>query len=137
MSSGIAEEGVLRKLLSQMNSHVPARRPRLSELASMPDPHFVGRDGSSYGIDPAELALVRESLSKAGLHDIKLPIVLIADAGHEQSTWRVEGTEECAVVAAVLGRQDKDPRDRLFLYAPHVAELRRRLPTATTCMFVP
>ncbi|OGS41847.1 MAG: hypothetical protein A3K67_08130, partial [Euryarchaeota archaeon RBG_16_62_10] len=92
------------------------------------------RDGHSYGIDAAELALVRETLQKADHYDIRLPIVLVADAGHEQSTWRVEGPEECAVVSAVLGRPEREPRDRLFLYAPHVAELRRKLPTATTCM---
>ena len=111
MADGVAEEGVLRKLLLQMNSHVPARRPRLSELATMPDPHFVGRDGHSYGIDAAELALVRETLQKADHYDIRLPIVLVADAGHEQSTWRVEGPEEGAVVSAVLGRPERGAGD--------------------------
>ena len=68
---------------------------------------------------------------------MKIPIVLIADPGHPQSTWRVEGEDECAVISRVLGREGNEHKDKMFLYGPHMAELRRKLPTTTTCMFLP
>ena len=137
MAGGVADEGVLRKLLQQMNSQVPSKRPRLTELVSMPDPHYEGRDGCRYVVDRRELELIGNALRSRDLLDVKLPIILMADTSHEQSTWRVEGEEECAVVSELLKRNDGDTRTRLFLYAPHIAELRRKLPTTIVCMFIP
>jgi uncharacterized protein (UPF0216 family) len=137
MNAGISEEGVLRKLLEQMNAHVPSRRQRLSVLLRMEEPHYVDRNGREMVIERTELELIRDALRERALADVKLPIILIADAGHAQSTWRVQGEDECAVVASILGRDARGTTDRLFLYAPHVAALRRKLPTATACIFVP
>jgi len=81
----------------------------------------------------AECAIHSE---KAVFGDVKIPIVLMADPGHEQSTWRVEGEEECAVISGVLGREVTGGKERMFLYGPHMADLRRKLPTTTVCMFL-
>ena len=137
MSSGISGEGVLKKLLEQMNAHVPLRRRRLSELLQMDEPSYTDRNGRELSIDRTELELMKGLLDDCGLSDVKLPIVLIADAGQSQSTWRVEGKSECSLVSAVLGGKGRARSEKLFLYGPHVVELRRRLPTATTCIFVP
>jgi len=136
MTGSISEEEVLKRLLQQMNAHVPSRRRRLSELVEMQEPHYDGRDGQQYLISKDELLLIRAALAKAGLRDVKIPIVLMADPGHEQSTWRVEGEEECAVISGVLGREVTGGKERMFLYGPHMADLRRKLPTTTICMFL-
>lgn len=137
MSHGISGEGVLRKLLEQMNAHVPSRRRWLSELVQMDQPSYSDRSGREFVISKEELELIQRTLQARDRFDVKLPIVLIADSSMPQSTWRVEGEEECAVVAAILDRTEPEPSGRMFLYPAHVGELRRRLPTATTCIFVP
>jgi len=103
----------------------------------MSEPSYQGRDGQRYSIAKDELRLISDIAAELGLLEIRLPIVLMADASHEQSVWRVEGQAECAVVSRVIGRAGTEGRERMFLYAPHVAALRRRLPTATACVFVP
>lgn len=137
MSGGIGDESVLRRLIQQMNSKAPSRRLSLRELLEMPEPCYQGRDGERYSIGKDELKLISTLVTELGLPEIRLPIVLMADASYEQSVWRVEGRAECAIVSRMLGRECAEPKEKLFLYAPHVAALRRRLPTATTCAFVP
>lgn len=137
MSSGISEEGVLRRLLEQVNSRTPARRVRLREAASSKDPHYVGKDGREYAMSREELERIASALSKRGLYDLRLPIIIMADASHQQPVWRVEGEDECAVIAEVLGRPESESPSRMFLYGPHMAVLRRELPTTTVCLYVP
>jgi uncharacterized protein (UPF0216 family) len=136
MVSGLGEEGVLRKLLTQLNSHIPRRRLRLSELLAEREPCFEGRDGISYVVERKELEAIQQMLSAHGLSDVRLPILLMADPTMSQSAWRVEGREECAVISDVLGRGDQEVRERLTLYAPHLAVIMRRLPTTVVCMYL-
>ena len=137
MTGPISEEGVMRKLLQHMNSQVPPRRISLSELLKMSEPHYVGRDGCEYTISTEELALIRGVTAKLGISDVKLPILLMADSSEGQSMWRVEGRSECALVLELLDKPNEEAKDRIFLYAPHVAQLRRKVPTATVCAFLP
>jgi uncharacterized protein (UPF0216 family) len=137
MVGSVSEEGVLKKLLQHMNSQVPSRRLRLTELLSMQDPHYVGRDGVEYAISKQEIGLIKDSLALLGISDIKLPILLMADSSNEQPAWKVEGEIECALVLHLLSKDSPETKDKIFLYAPHVATLRRLVPTATVCMFMP
>jgi len=137
MTGGVGEEGVLRKLIQQMNRHAPARRVLLSELSEMKDPGYSDMEGRFYSIKKGELVLVRKVLEGRNHRDVKLPIVLMTDASLSQSAWRVEGRIECAVVSAVLDRAVPEQGDRMMLYPAHMAVLRRKLPTATTLIFLP
>ena len=137
MTGSISEESALRKLLQHMNSQVPSKRMRLSELLAMSEPHYVGRDGGEYAVSKEELKLIKEALDLLGIDDIRLPIVIMADSSHEQSAWRVEGEIECTLVLHLLGKSCSEIRSRVFLYAPHVAALRRKVPTASVCMLLP
>ncbi len=136
MAAGVGDEGVLKKLLAQMNSHVPSRRSWLSELLSMREPSVRGRDGRDYVIHRSELEKVKAILLEHGLSDIKLPILLMADTTMSNPMWRIEGREECSVIAHILGRAQAEPPDRLILYTPHISIVIRELPTAATCMYL-
>jgi len=136
MVSGLGEEGVLRKLLAQMNSHIPRRRLRLSELLTEREPCFESRDGTSYVVERKELEAIQQMLAAHGYSDVRLPILLMADPTMSQSAWRVEGREECAVISEVLGRGDQEVLERLTLYTPHLAVIMRRLPTTVVCMYL-
>ena len=137
MTSGISDEGVLRKLLQQMNSQIPVRRHSLRSLMTSEHPCYTGKDGREYAIEMGELSMVRSIIEGSGHFDVKLPILVMADARHEQPVWRVEGREECAVITGVLGRAADSEKSTLFLYGPHMAVVRRELPTTTVCMYLP
>ncbi|HEX9908575.1 MAG TPA: DUF61 family protein [Thermoplasmata archaeon] len=137
MSGGISDESTIGRLLQHMNSQIPSKRDKLSNLLRSQEPHYFGRNGARYEISRDELTTIERLLKQAGHRDIRLPIILFADASQSQSVWRVEGEEECAVVLQVLDREAAESRTTLFLYAPHLSLIRRTLPTTTACMFVP
>ncbi len=134
---GVSDERVLRKLLEHMNAQVPSKRIWLSELEQMAEPCYKSKDGREYAIDRSELATVREALRFLGMSDVKLPIVMFADSSYEVSTWRVEGREEVAVVSRIIDKPAMSDSEKVFLHGPHIAALRRKLPTATICVYVP
>ncbi len=137
MTGPISDEGVLRKLLQHLNAQAPFKRATLSELEAMSEPLYIGRDGKEYAISREELRTIRGALDLLGIRDIRIPIVVMADSSFEQSSWRIEGAAECALVLRLLGRINQDSSDRVFLYAPHVATLRRLLPTTTVVLLMP
>lgn len=134
---GIDDEGVLKKLLEHMNSHVPAKRRLLSELIEMAEPCYLDRTGREMTISREELLIIQRMLPQLNLRDIKLPIVLFADASMPYPTWKVEGEDECELLSKLLGRARVPGSGPMYLYPVHLAELRRKLPTTTTCVFVP
>ena len=137
MHDTIGNEQVLRKLILQMNSSAPSRRIRLDTLLLMEKPEYDARDGRKYSISRTELLQIKEIADRKKILDMKLPIVLFADASFEQSVWRVDGEAECKLISEILGKeQNEDSIGRMLLYAPHLAELRRKLPTATVCLFI-
>jgi uncharacterized protein (UPF0216 family) len=136
MSGGIENEQVLQKLISQMNASSPRKRVWLSESLKLDRPCYEGRDGKRYYLDKAELMLIRGALERLGIFDIKLPIVLFGDPYSDQPCWRIETEEESRVVSEIIGHHFI--RDgKLTLYAAHLSELRRKLPTTTVCIFLP
>ena len=109
----------------------------MSELITSEDPHYLGKDGSRFELDDLELRAVTKALSEIGERDVRLPILLIGDASQSGSMWKVEGSVECALISSILGRPLGSDRERMFLYAPHLIALRKRMPTTTTCIFMP
>lgn len=133
----VSSEGTFRKLLQHMNQQVPSRRIWLSALMDLKEPSYTARDGTEYLFDREELEALQRLLKVLGQGDLKLPILLIADPSQEHSAWRVEGETECAVVSRLLDKQEGESKDKMYLYAPHMAVVRKKLPTTTVCMFLP
>jgi len=136
MESGFSNERVMKKLLEQMNTALPSKRIPLNELLEKDEPSYKGRDGRDYSIDRRELVLMKKALEESGMPDVRVPIMLFTDTTLDQSAWRVEGAEECAVIAYVLGRNTRQVRSPMYLYLAHMAVVRRTLPTGTVSVFV-
>jgi uncharacterized protein (UPF0216 family) len=60
----------------------------------------------------------------------------MSDTGYETGAWKVEGKLEVKVMSRILGIEP-DTEERMRFYYPHLNDLRRRLPTSTTVMFLP
>jgi len=128
-------EGEMRKLLESMNWHVPAKRVSLGELRRQVEAGYQAKDGRRYHISKEEINLVASLLDPWDQDRIKLPIIVMTDAS-EGGMWKVMGRLEVKVVSQIVGRTPEF-EDQMRLFHPHVVELRRRLPTATTIMFSP
>jgi len=129
-------ESSLQKLLSIMNSHLPIRRRYFKELMAEADPRYECKDGHSVRIDRKELQLIATILDEQELGRLRLPVILMSDTSTETGTWKASGKAEAKLLGKVIGKEP-ETEDEIRLYFPHLNELRRKLPTATTVMFVP
>jgi uncharacterized protein (UPF0216 family) len=130
------DESAFQKLLSVMNRHIPAQRRALVELLREKDPHYLGKDGNRYDLDKEELRYLDSIVNVLDKGRLRLPILIMTDTEGEGGAWKVIGKVEARLVARVLGRE-MDTEDMVRFYHPHLLDLRRKLPTTTTVMYLP
>lgn len=131
------EETQVRKLLEIMNRHVPTKRISLAELIRSQEAGYQGKDGVNYHIKRKELELLDAMLDPTEKQKLKLPIIIMTDTSYEAGgAWKVMGKVEVKVVSKIVGREPEFS-DQMRLFHPHMVQLRRELPTATTTLFTP
>jgi len=130
------DEATLQKLLLAMNQHLPKQRRPLSELLLEKEPRYYGKDGHSYRLDKSELVFIASLLDSLDKARLRLPILLMSDTSYEGGAWKVTGKVEARLISKILGREI-DSEDEIRLYYPHLSEVRKKLPTTTTIMFMP
>ena len=129
-------ESSLQKFLSIMNSHLPLRRRSFNELMEEADPYYECKDGHRIRIAKKELLWIATILDEQELGRLRLPVILMSDTSTETGAWKASGKVEAKLLGKVVGKEP-DPEDEIRLYFPHLNDLRRKLPTTTTVMFVP
>ncbi|MBM4237246.1 MAG: DUF61 family protein [Euryarchaeota archaeon] len=129
-------DGALEKLIATMNRHIPSARRRLSDLLEDANPVYLGRDGAVYRISREELFRISSLLDDHEKRRLRLPILLMTDTSYPGGAWKVSGQLEVKVISKVVGREPESEGE-LRLFYPHLLELRRLLPTATTCLYMP
>jgi hypothetical protein len=130
------DENTLQRFLIIMNQHLPVQRRSLAELLLEAEPSYEGKDGHRYRLDRKELEYIASLLEPSERSRFRLPILLMSDTGYETGAWKVEGKLEVKVMSRILGIEP-DTEERMRFYYPHLNDLRRRLPTSTTVMFLP
>lgn len=130
------DESSLRRFIIVMNSHLPARKRSLIELLEEKDPFYDGKDGHKYHLKREELEYLSSLMDPMERSKLRLPILIMTDTGSESGAWKVTGRVEAKVIAKVL-RRDLDTEDMVRFYYPHLHELRKKLPTTTSVMYMP
>lgn len=129
------DESTLQRFLTVMNRHLPTKKRALADLLLEKDPYYEGKDGNRYKLDKAELQYLDSLLDMFDKGKLRLPILIMTDTEGE-GAWKVTGRLEAKVVAKVLDRE-LDTDDMVRFYHPHLHELRKKLPTTTTVMYMP
>jgi hypothetical protein len=130
------DDSSFQRFVSSMNTHLPAQKRSLAELLVDKDPSYLGKDGHRYYIERAELEYLASLVPSEDRTKVRLPILVMTDTGGESGAWKVTGKVEAKLVGKVLGR-DLDSEDLVLFYYPHLNELRKKLPTTTSVMFLP
>lgn len=100
----------------------------------METPYIVLRDGSIHLIDPEELELLREILGDKAC-ELKIPIIIEAKPSIGEGTFIIADSVASEAVSKLL---DIDYEGgKLIIYRPQVYELRLKLRTTTTIVFMP
>ncbi len=130
------DESTLQRFIVVMNRHLPTQRKALVDLLLEKEPYYEGKDGHRYKLDHAELLYLDSLLDFFDKGKLRLPILIQTDTQSDTGAWKVMGKVEAKVIAKVLER-DLDTEDMVRFYHPHLHELRKKLPTTTTIMYMP
>ena len=128
--------------IERINDHLPKKTRSLSSLLEEEEPYVISRDGGNFTIDKDELNFLASFIPKE-LHDfIRLPIVLIRRLDLGKGVFTISGGKlERFVIHKLLKNIDapfseyRNIELPLYIYWPHVAELRRRFKTIITIGF--
>ncbi len=123
----------LREELKLINKYLPYKRVSLCELLSMDTPHIVSRDGAISLIDRRELELLKELLGSQACN-LYIPIVIEYSSSLGEATYIVRDEYGAKALAKLL---DIEYRLPLILYRPQLYEIRLKLRTTTTIVFIP
>jgi uncharacterized protein (UPF0216 family) len=130
------DDKTLEKLVVHLNKHVPSIRKRLSELLVQKDPTYVGKDGTTYHVSPEELEILASCLDEFERSSLKIPILIMTDTSYPGGAWKVMGKLETKVISRMIGKEPES-HEEIRLFHPHMHELRKMLPTATTVLYMP
>ncbi|MDD1767654.1 MAG: DUF61 family protein [Methanomassiliicoccales archaeon] len=132
----LLENGTFQKLIMVMNKHVPSTRKTLRDLMSQNEPAYVGKDGNTYRVSKDELEIIASQIEDYERGGIKIPILIMTDTSYPGGAWKVMGRIETKVVSRIIGREPDTPEE-IRLFHPHFVDLRKRLPSSTTVLYMP
>lgn len=135
MIGGKVDDKVIAKAVQTLNKHLPVERKTLSALLNEDKPTVQGRDNSVQRIKRGELRKIANLISKEDYGKLRLPIYIELTSDYGRGIARVHGKLECEIVRRILGKEDEESRDEIFIHREDVRKLRRELQTATQYAF--
>lgn len=121
------------KFIQTLNLHLPARKRTLKELLSEDKPKVKTKDNRTHFFDKKELERLASLIPEEEHGKLRLPIYLEMSTSMERGAVRVSGRLECTVIKKILGIEREG--DSITVYYPHLAKIRKELPTTTQYMF--
>ncbi|MCD6488825.1 MAG: DUF61 family protein [Desulfurococcales archaeon] len=124
----------LRDELRIINRHLPYTRPTLSEVIGKKLPHVVLRDGSIHFFNTGEIEYLASITPKELWDKLRLPIILEVNPSYGEGAIIIRDPIAAMVIARILDIEKPDKQ--LIIYTSQLVEVRRRLRTTTTIMFM-
>ncbi|MEM1982234.1 MAG: DUF61 family protein [Sulfolobales archaeon] len=109
------------------NRYLPMKRKRLLELIKEEYPHVSCSDGSVHMFRKYELNTLLKYVSDEELNNLALPIILELKVDAGETVALVRDKYAASVISKILGITYTG--GGLYLYPPHLSELRRRIGT--------
>ncbi len=133
------EDGISKKFIQVMNTHLPVKRKTLKQLLSEDKPHVRNLDGSNHSFDKKELDLIASIVPEFEYNKLKLPIYLEMSSLMERGTIKISGRIESSIISRILHEGEEKIKsndiDSMIVYYPHLPKIRKSLSTTTQFMF--
>ena len=134
------ERKISVKFLQTLNRHLPGKRKTLKELLEEEKPNVKNIDGSTHSFDKKELEKLAYMIPEWEHNRLRLPLYLEMSASMERGAIKISGRVECRIINRILHEEgmperDVEERDSMIIYYPHLARIRKELPTTTQFMF--
>lgn len=120
-------ELLLREELRIVNKHLPRSRKPLSGLLKDEYPSVLCRDGTLHFFRRSELENISKLVDEEDLDHLLLPIIITIIPESEGFIGMIDDKYAAKLVSKILGL--KNQGGRVYLYEPHLFELRKSYST--------
>ncbi len=127
----------LKSELRVVNAHLPSKQKPLSDLLDEEYPHILCRDGSTHLFRRKELKYLAGLLDADEQKKLLLPILIDVGAAEGEMAVICPGVVVENVISKVLDMPVTRRQDRVVIYKPQLAILRKLLRTTTQYLFHP
>ena len=127
----------LKSELRVVNAHLPSKQKPLLDLLDEEYPHILCRDGSTHLFKKKELRYLAGLLDADEQKELLLPILINVSAGGDEMVVICPGMMAEKVISKVLDMPVSRRQDRVVIYKPQLAILRKLLRTTTQYLFHP
>ncbi|MFC1860518.1 DUF61 family protein [Chloroflexota bacterium] len=127
----------LRGELRVLNAHLPCEQKPLSDLLSEEYPSVVCKDGSTHLFKSKELKYLASMLDTDEQEALLLPMLIEMSAGEGEMAIICRGKVEAKVISGILDMPVTTKQERIALYKPQLALIRKPLKTTTQYLFTP
>jgi len=127
----------LRDELRVLNAHLPRHQKSLAELLRESYPHVVCHDGSTHIFKRRELEYLASLIGADEREALLLPVIIELGQNEGESAVICSGEIVEEVISKVLDMRIRCRQNRIAVYKPQLALLRRKLKTTTQYVFSP
>lgn len=127
----------LRDELRVLNAHLPCEQKTLSELLGEEYPNVVCNDGSTHLFKRKELEYLASMTDTDEQEILLLPMLIEVNPGQSEVTIICQGEVEKKVISKILNMPTTVKENRIIIYRPQLALLRKPLKTTTQYLFLP
>lgn len=127
----------LRGELRVLNAYLPCEQKSLSVLLGEEYPNVVCNDGSTHLFKKKELEYLVSMLDTGEQEALLLPMLIEVNPGQGEMAIICRGKAEEKVISKILDMPVTTRQEKIMLYKPQLALIRKPLKTTTQYLFTP
>lgn len=124
------------RMIAGLNSNVPAVRRTLMDYIENGNLFYTTKKGETVEFPRAGIDYLASVTNDQEKLTLRLPVFVSTDTASERAAWKIDGRTETAVFARVLGKRVHS-EDKLPIYYPDLAELKKKIPGLVFTLFLP
>jgi len=127
----------LKGELRVLNAHLPSERKTLSSLLIEDIPAIACNDGSAHLFKRKELDYLAGLLEEEEREKLLLPVIIEVNPGQDEILVVCRSDAEEKLISAILDMPLNIKNNRIKIYKPQLAVIRKKLKTTTQYLFSP
>ena len=127
----------LRGELRVVNAHLPCEQKPLSDLLGEEYPNVVCNDGTTHLFKRKELEYLASMIDTEEQEALLLPILIEVNPGQGEMAIICREEVEEKVISIILDMPVTPKQERIMIYKPQLALIRKPLKTTTQYLFSP
>ena len=121
--------------LRVLNAHLPRAQKSLSDLLAEEEPNLACNDGSTHLFKRKELEYLASMLDNDDQRTLLLPMLIEVNSAQSEMAILCQGGVESKVISIILDMPVTTEQDRITIYKPQLALIRKPLKTTTQYLF--